>query len=249
MGQTEFYRNWIGELWDDLELYCRDGTEWRIGKKINEKSSLALAQFISTGKGAAEAQAVYHCEQIVRGELTGTRAIAKVRMQVPPDFPPSLNPKARAKIAEEEPAGWTRLEVHSLRYFNEKKCTVVPRLLNVVKSTQDMLHMPVPDGYLVFLIMEELPGVSLINFWEYDRPKRDRIRASFRRSLTELFSLHGHPVDCKLDNLIYDESTDKCYFVDFESIWVEEEKRPLKFTDSYYFLWGLAYTINCEDHF
>ncbi|PGH16755.1 hypothetical protein AJ80_05070 [Polytolypa hystricis UAMH7299] len=249
IDRKQFVRRRKGELWDGFELCCRDGAEWRIGKKISEKSRLAPAQFSSTGNGKAEAQAVYHCEQIIRGKPTGTKAVAKVRMQVPPDYPLSLSSVARAKIAEEEPAGWSRLELQSLRYFNEKKCKVVPRLLNVVRSWQDGRDMPVPNGYLVFLVIEEVPGMSLIDFWEYDRPKRDKIRAAFRRSLTEQLNLHAHPSDCKLDNLVYDERTDKCYFVDFESIRVKEEKPPLKFADYHYFLWGLAYTDYCDDYF
>jgi hypothetical protein len=81
MGRINFYDNWIGELWDGFQLRCRDGTKWQIGQKISEKSCLAPAQFSSTGKGKAEAQAVYHCEQIVGSKPTGIKAIAKVRMQ------------------------------------------------------------------------------------------------------------------------------------------------------------------------
>lgn len=103
--------------------------------------------------------------------------------RVPPDVPASFNPAVRAKIAEDQPASWTRLEIQTLTYLNEKKCKVVPQLLSLVRSCQDGPYMPVPNGYLVFLVMEEVSGVSLVDFWEYDRPKRDKIRASFCRSM------------------------------------------------------------------
>ena len=99
-------------------------------------------------------------------------------------LPTQSQPAVRAKIAEDQPAGWSRLELPPLRYLNEKDCRVVPRLLHVVRSWQDGPEMPVPNGYLLFLVMEELPGVSLVDFWECDRPERDKVRASFRRSLT-----------------------------------------------------------------
>ncbi|OJD11458.1 hypothetical protein ACJ73_09533, partial [Blastomyces percursus] len=76
--------------------------------------------------------------------------------------------------------------------------------------------MPVPQGYLVFIVMEKVPGVSLVKFWEYDIVKRNKISASFHRSLTALLKLGARPSDCKLDNLVYDERPDTCYFVDFE---------------------------------
>ncbi|KAK2808823.1 hypothetical protein FQN50_004299 [Emmonsiellopsis sp. PD_5] len=249
MGQTEFPNNWIGDLWDNYELRCHDRSKWQIGKKIAERSHWVPPHFTSTGKGKAEAQAVYHCKQIINDKPSGTKAIAKVRMQVPPDYPASFNSVVRGRIAEQEPFGWTCIEVNSLRYFNENECKAVPRLLHVVKSWQPDPDMPVPDGYLVFLIMEEVPGVPLVNFWTYDRAKRDKIRASFRRSLTELLNLHARPTDCKLDNLIYDEETDTCYIIDLESIPVKKDKPPVEFADYHYFFWGLAYDNNGEEYY
>ncbi|KKZ60038.1 hypothetical protein EMCG_05220 [[Emmonsia] crescens] len=177
----------------------------------------------------------------MQGKPNGNRAIVKVRMQVPPDFPPSFDPAVRARLAKTKPAGWTRKELYGLIHFNEKKCTVVPKLLNVVSSWQDGPEMPVPNGYLVFIVMEELPGVPLGDFWNYPLPKRDMIRASFAKSLDELFSFHGRPWDCRLENLIYDEKTDKCYFVDFEGIDVTEDKETLEFDDLYFYIWHLKH--------
>ncbi|KAK2746735.1 hypothetical protein FQN55_005462 [Onygenales sp. PD_40] len=182
MGRV-FPDNWIGRLWDGFELRCREGTTWRIGEKISERSTLMLGH-PSAGQDRAEAHAVYHCEQIVWGRPNDNRAIIKVRMQVPAEYPPSFNPEVRASLAQQQPSGWTLQEIQSLRYFNANKCTVVPKLLNVVRSWQSEPVMPVPKGYLVFIVMEKVPGVPLVKFWEYDLPKRDKIRASFRRSLT-----------------------------------------------------------------
>ncbi|PGH12739.1 hypothetical protein AJ79_04100 [Helicocarpus griseus UAMH5409] len=240
-----FPDNWIGRLWDGYELCCREKTVWRIGEKISERSIL-MPSHPSTGQGRAEAQAVYHCKQIVQGRPNNTRAIIKVRMQVPFEYPPSLNSAVRASLAQQQPSGWTLQELQSLRYFNAKKCTVVPKLLNVVWSWQSEPDMPVPKGYLVFNVMEKVPGVSLAKFWGYNLPKRDKIRASFRRSLTELLNLGARASDCRLDNLIYDEETDTCYFVDFEDIEVKENS-PVKFSPDHYFIWGLAKDINCQD--
>ncbi|OJD23542.1 hypothetical protein ACJ73_05107 [Blastomyces percursus] len=229
-----FPDNWIGSLWDDYDLCCHDKTIWRIGEKISERSTLMLGC-----PRTAEAQAVYQCKN-------NERAIIKVRMQVPSEYPPSLNPSVRASLAQQRPSGWALQEIQSLRYFNAKKCTVVPKLLNVVRSWQSEPDMPIPTGYLVFIVMEKVPGVPLVKFWEYDCPKRDKIRASFCRSLTELLNLGGRPRDCKLDNLIYDERTDKCYFVDFEDIEVKENS-AVQFSRDHYFIWGLAKNINCQD--
>lgn len=41
-------------------------------------------------------------------------------------------------------------------------------------------------GYVMIIVMEELPGVPLHpeTFWNYDREERDRIRDAFRVALT-----------------------------------------------------------------
>ncbi|KAI1941177.1 hypothetical protein LOZ66_001685 [Ophidiomyces ophidiicola] len=166
MGGLNFCDNWIGTMWDNERITCPDGTVWQVGKKISEKS--LLAPDLSNG---------------TPGKSPQQRAIMKCRMQVPPTNIPNLNPQARTKIAQEQPAFWTRFEVYALQYFNKKKCKAVPQLLNLVVTLQNGSHMPVPSGSLVFLIMEELPGVPLTGFWKYGRPKQDKIQASFRRSL------------------------------------------------------------------
>ncbi|KAI1924542.1 hypothetical protein LOZ65_003025 [Ophidiomyces ophidiicola] len=161
MGGLNFCDNWIGTMWDNERITCPDGTVWQVGKKISEKP--LLAPDLSN-----------------EGNLAQTTYI---RDRVPPTNIPNLNPQARTKIAQEQPAFWTRFEVYALQYFNKKKCKAVPQLLNLVVILQNGSHMPVPSGSLVFLIMEELPGVPLTGFWKYGRPKQDKIQASFRRSL------------------------------------------------------------------
>ncbi|PGH03524.1 hypothetical protein AJ79_07359 [Helicocarpus griseus UAMH5409] len=181
MGRFHFPENWIGDLFDKFELRCPEGTCWRIGGKISERSILVPAY--GRPKGKAEALAVYHCEEIIGGKPNGRKAIVEVRMQVPPEPLSSFDPKVRARYAEKVPAGWTLQEIYTLQYFNKKKCTVVPELLSVVSFWQTPT-MPVPEGYLEFIVMEKLPGVPLVGFWGYSRPKGDKNRESFRKSMT-----------------------------------------------------------------
>lgn len=88
--------------------------------------------------------------------------------------------------------------------------------------------MLVPRGYLVVLIMEKCPGVTLSDFWDYDEAKREKIRDAFHRDymygfppfhyllrsglillgrkLMACFAYHGDP---GLRNIIYDEQENK----------------------------------------
>ncbi|KAL2391555.1 hypothetical protein RJ035_000001 [Blastomyces gilchristii] len=79
-------------------------------------------------------------------------------MQVPPEYPASNDSSIRASLAQQQPSGWMLQELQSLRYFNKNECTVVPKLLDVVRSWQGESDMPVPQGYLVFIVMEKVPA-------------------------------------------------------------------------------------------
>ncbi|EGE80969.2 hypothetical protein, variant [Blastomyces dermatitidis ATCC 18188] len=134
-------------------------------------------------------------------------------MQVPPEYPASNDSSIRASLAQQQPSGWMLQELQSLRYFNKNECTVVPKLLDVVRSWQGESDMPVPQGYLVFIVMEKVPAVcitgQILGVQSCPAQQDQGLRASFRRSLTApLLELGARPSDCQLDNLVYDERTD-----------------------------------------
>lgn len=41
-------------------------------------------------------------------------------------------------------------------------------------------EMCLPGGYIVFMLMEKLPGKMILDFWDYDLETRDRIREAFK---------------------------------------------------------------------
>ncbi|KAK2812929.1 hypothetical protein FQN50_000950 [Emmonsiellopsis sp. PD_5] len=236
MGRERFYQNWIDDLFVGVKLLCSGGSiKWELGEKLSEKARFVPELITGTGLPEADAQAVYHCKQI-KGPSVGMDAIAKVRMQVPPEYPASLNPLVRRELALRDPPCWTTDELQTLRDLNQKGCKVTPKLLNVERSLQDWDHMPVPGGYMIFIVMEKVPGVPLVDFWDYDFPKREMIRAAFRSALI----YHARPLDTHLGNVMYDEKENKCWFVDYEDVYVMEDKKPKVFSDNNYFLWGLA---------
>ncbi|KAK2794011.1 hypothetical protein FQN50_009960 [Emmonsiellopsis sp. PD_5] len=236
MGCEKIHQTWIGNLLDGLELwYQAQDIEWLIGQKISEKTTYIPGASRKDGRPRSEAQAVYHCQQITGPEI-GKEAIVKVRMQVPTEYPPDR----RSLQPYENPGPSTCREINSLSHFNARGCSVTPKLLHVVKSLQEE-WMLVPGGYIVFLVMEKVPGDPLDGFWGYDPPKREKVRAAFRRGLTELLSHNANPIDTRLGNLIYNEEKDKVWFVDYELVYVDKDQKPSEFTDSDYALWGLKH--------
>ncbi|KAM5461424.1 hypothetical protein McanCB49686_000223 [Microsporum canis] len=95
------------------------------------------------------------------------------------------------------------------------------------------------QGYLVVLIMEKCPGVTLSDFWDYDEAKREKIRDAFRRDYMKLMACFAYHGDPGLRNIIYDEQENKCWFIDHESTFITDGPRPTKFYESEYVRWGL----------
>jgi hypothetical protein len=42
--------------------------------------------------------------------------------------------------------------------------------------------MVLPGGYIVFILMDKLPGKPILDFWDYDLETRNRIREAFKSS-------------------------------------------------------------------
>ncbi|KAK2828968.1 hypothetical protein FQN49_007223 [Arthroderma sp. PD_2] len=209
MGGQKFHQDWIGNLFDDFVIWCaEDGTEWLVGEKLSERARFAPGECTESGRPLAEGQAVYNCRQI-KGKSVGMEAIVKIRLQVPPEYPASMNPGIRRNLASIETSCWIDREVGSLWHFNKQGCKVTPKLLHLKRSLQEFDYSPVPGGYIMFIVMEKVPGVPLDHFWEYDLAKRDKIKAAFRESLTELYRYHAYPGDPRLGNIIYDEERNK----------------------------------------
>ncbi|KAM5437313.1 hypothetical protein McanCB21832_002022 [Microsporum canis] len=179
MGGVKFHQYWIENLFHGYTLWSMDNqTAWRIREKLSERATLYIDNAENT---VAEGQAVYVCQQ-VHGESVGMEAIMKIRLQVPPEYPPNRDPEALKKLASNIPSVLVKDEVGALKHFNKAGCKVTPKLIDLVPALQPS-NCPVPDGYIVFIVMEKVPGVPLSDFWEYDLAKRDKIRAAFRLSM------------------------------------------------------------------
>jgi hypothetical protein len=85
---------------------------------------------------------------------------------------------------------YTKLEIKALSRLTRTKCPYTPKFLSIRRKEQDST-MWVPGGYLVFILMEKLPGVPPVNFFKpsdtqpaMTRPQRDEVREAFREALS-----------------------------------------------------------------
>ena len=97
---------------------------------------------------------------------------------------------------------YTTNEIEILEQVTAARCSVTPKLLAVGIETQDesILNADgkpelqdewgdvkwwMPGGYIVYILMSKLPGVSLVEFWDekiYTPYNRQEIRKAFRES-------------------------------------------------------------------
>lgn len=85
---------------------------------------------------------------------------------------------------------YTKMEVTALKRLTRMKCSYTPKLLSILRQEQDST-MWVPGGWLIFILMEKVPGVPLDNLWNstkerpaMTRSQRDEVREAFKEALS-----------------------------------------------------------------
>lgn len=81
-------------------------------------------------------------------------------------------------------------EITALERLTAAKCPYTPKLLST-KRTKQNDTMWVPGGYLIYILMERLPGRPITAFFDSDgkRPamtlsQRDEVRKAFKTALS-----------------------------------------------------------------
>lgn len=87
-----------------------------------------------------------------------------------------------SKFRSEELSWEAETEFVMLEHLTKKGCKSVPHLIgySVDKQPKDGY---VPGGYIVYVIMEKVPGHDLWDFGKYPLEKRDQIRIAFGKAI------------------------------------------------------------------
>ena len=96
--------------------------------------------------------------------------------------------ETRAGQASREIARVAKTELDALKQLTEAECSSAPTLLKYKqeKQTDEML---VPQGYIIYILMNRLPGVSLGKFWLIDAAERQDIRDAFKTAYQYVISM------------------------------------------------------------
>ncbi len=119
-----------------------------------------------------------------------------LHVRMPDTEMPHPNPSERAKYASKELNDYTENEIDVLRTLTESGCSAAPKLLSWTRELQDET-MWVPGGYVVYILMEKLPGAPPFNFWvekDLSLEDRDTVRKGFRAALRYAIIAYGHQI-------------------------------------------------------
>jgi hypothetical protein len=191
---------WISAHLQGTDIRFPNDTTWRLTEVLSEKD-------VFFDEGPAEASAVFICKQ-QDSEQIGHEAVVRVRMQYETSYlhrhdshqvitriPSSEkelhpDPKHRAREASKTPSMYTKMEITALKRLTRVKCPHTPKLLSILRKEQDST-MWVPGGWLIFILMEKVPGEPLDHFWKpsMERPamtrsQRDEVRKDFKEALS-----------------------------------------------------------------
>ena len=116
-----------------------------------------------------------------------------LEIRIPYDNTPLEDCTEGAKFAKTKEYNYgTGNEIRYLQRLTEAGCTAAPRFIAVKEEIQndkgwdDHGDFGVPSGYVVWILMEKLPGEDLGNFFlpgKYSLQERQEIREGFRVAL------------------------------------------------------------------
>ncbi|EZG07122.1 hypothetical protein H106_03454 [Trichophyton rubrum CBS 735.88] len=234
----------VNELEGDLrELYCNRSSfevpnythiststaEWKLGPIFSEREVWDLNDPVYDAY-ITEAAGVCVTTQ-VKGPTPGVQGIAKIRIQIPNDYnvPTPTKPQDCSFQAG--------MEVFNLKELTEAGSTCTPKLLDHGFYEQTRKNDPLPGGFMVFIVMERLPGRNLQNFNELPMFERDQVRLAFAKTIRRYIHYDPHR-----RNLMWDRESKKCYIIDLEDArHLDDDCPPKIFTPERDFLvWGIA---------
>jgi hypothetical protein len=89
--------------------------------------------------------------------------------------------RERAKQAQTIPEVGTQNEIEALQILTQAGCSSSPTLL-ALKQENQSVDMWLPGGYIVYILMNKLPGIHIDRIESLPRLERDELRKSFKNA-------------------------------------------------------------------
>ncbi|KAE8352588.1 hypothetical protein BDV28DRAFT_134874 [Aspergillus coremiiformis] len=230
---TDSDRGWFNSKWLTQTIqFAKPPCSWRIIQKFHEHESLFSQDEYTSSGYYSESTCIFICEEVG----SSTQAIMKIRMQIPncPDDLPSS--KTFIQPPEREICGRTLLEIKALKTLTIAGCSCTPKYITSKHANQNSDSW-VPGGFLDYIVMEKLEGITVSEKYLYDlqlEEQQDLLNA-FKLSYLECQKFGFVHLDERPSNLIWNKQKMKCYIIDWEA-W---SRKAYEWNDNEYHRWNL----------
>ncbi|KAK2754653.1 hypothetical protein FQN54_006786 [Arachnomyces sp. PD_36] len=187
-----------------------NSSTWQLKEQISENFDQSTQIEFQDFDMIPEVRGVFICSKV---SGNGPKeAVMKVIMQIPwkgTEMQPAEKRKLQRGMSES-----VYVEALALERLTRARCSSTPMLLGnkVVKQAEDMW---VPGGYLGFIVMTRLPGVTIPCINRLSEQEAREMARSFKKAWFECHEAGVVPIDHGLWNLLWDAKHKKCYIVDF----------------------------------
>ncbi|QKX58235.1 uncharacterized protein TRUGW13939_05356 [Talaromyces rugulosus] len=211
--KTSFDPSWINKVIDFEASDTFPLKQWKIVDKLNEISVQNDEEDDGEESGHAHMQAIAIFECVNHMDACES-AFMKIYMQIPYTGSDNSQPEDRAQQALPK-AEIT--EEMALLALTKQGCKSISPVFNWKREEQDESG-PVPGGYLVYLVVADLPGVRISrdDYWNLSRKQRDEVRDAFKVAYTDCLSCGIIRTSGVLGtSLIWDKASKKMFIVGF----------------------------------
>ncbi|CAI7611502.1 unnamed protein product [Penicillium glandicola] len=208
--------------------------KWVLEEKLTEDFQRVIPREFDDSSGPAFTVFKYLCHSTTDPYK---KAFMRIYFQIAITGTEYQRPEVRRQQAA-PPRKHPELDV--LKDLKQRQCTVVPTLL-AYKEGKQADDGIVPDGYITYIVWDMVPWKSLDQdqFWRPESASfREVIRTKFGNTWEELKRCGWRPTLPSVQNIIYDEDTEKMHIAGFRTPALFDPDE--KFTDMTFVLWCLA---------
>lgn len=98
------------------------------------------------------------------------------------EYPEDIEPDDLAQTKPCKYGIWASYEFYNLKRLSRLGCSSTPKLLGHTLASQSQDEY-VPGGFIIYLLIEKVPGRNLINFADLSLSERDEVRLAFARAI------------------------------------------------------------------
>ncbi|KAE8423411.1 hypothetical protein BDV36DRAFT_290545 [Aspergillus pseudocaelatus] len=194
--------------WEGREVHFWNGpSTWTLTGLMNEKTSQVNAEGYYKYGTIGGAYGTFLC----RNFMDSTRsAIMKVFKQIPFEGSEYATAQQRGDQASQKLDYYITSQLGALNTLTKKGCQSTPRVVSMKVEHQKDTDS-VPGGYIVYLLLSQLPGLQLSKaiFWDLEYSVREKIRQAFRAAWIDFVSLGVVPVLQDIEHVFWHAEANK----------------------------------------